>query len=290
MRKTARKADARTLIFWLASPDKSSPFRWMGTVCAVYADFVERKAERGVERSRTRRGTKKRGNGSTLKTKLKRALARVARDESLMSIPRVMEKSAKAMERIDKRHNRGLKFALGISLRKKTVEDSLSSIRERIMDPTRKRSSKGGLRKARERLTVQLSSLRQKELKYFSALWGLPYDATEKRLSITSVPPTLALPRVHFSRWAAGNDDVAASLRRAISRHAAEVRVEIKSSPCSCRKCRTHILCPMGHGVSAGRRTCGYCDFVRHDKLSRGRPDVKRASGNGRSERDHPTL
>lgn len=279
---------------WLASPDKSSPFRWIGCWCAVYAPIVEMKAERGVERSRTRRGTKKRGKGSSLRKSLKRAVARVARDEYLNSLPRKMEKSMRAVERIDKLQMRSLKFGLRLSLRRIRTERKFNEARDQLVDSRRSERDpahrplppriseilSGVVRNLRPKLAAQ----RSREIDLFSGVWGIPRDAAVKRLSMIGKHPAIrALPRRTLSEWATLDGEPGALARQRLAQIRQAQIAGFERLPCPCARCRLNSLCPLGHGLLAGFRTCGHCDYERHERLP-----FRRNGRNRRGERNHP--
>jgi len=195
-----------------------------------------------------------------------------------------MESSLRASERIDKRHARGLEYGLRLSVRRIAIEESLSDIVAKIMDPNRKRETKVGLRRARQRLTAQLVGLRSKEHRVFSALWGLPLDLVEKRLTIQKLPSWRTLPRVTLSRWSMCSTEAGSIARAAISR-VLQSQLKIKNVPCSCQRCRVATICPDGHGIFAGVYSCGFCGWQRHDG-----PPHKRWGGNRRGDRKNLDL
>jgi len=63
---------AITRVSWLISPDKLVPYLWMGCWTAVYGPSFQMKKVRGVERSRPKRGTKRRGGSAGRKGGRKR--------------------------------------------------------------------------------------------------------------------------------------------------------------------------------------------------------------------------
>jgi len=248
----------------------------------VYAPACQMKAVGGVERSRTRRGTKKRGSGSEIRKSLKRALARVARDGYLSSIPRILGRADRARERIDKRHDRGCEFLLRLQTRLIAVTETLTDLREQIADAMRPRSTKGRLRTSRDRLSVVQKVLKVKVESIASALWGLPPDLTRVRLTKSSLPNWRVLPRVTLTRWALSDGECGARARAQVMA-ATQTVLRIKNIPCVCARCRTSVLCPAGHGVSAGIFSCGFCGWQRHD----GQP-VKRTGWSRRGDRKNP--
>lgn len=270
--------------YWLVSPDKSSPFRWIGCWCAaVYGTLGYEKAERRVERSRTRRGTKKRGKGSHLRWLARRALVRVAPDPEVALI-RSAEKAERARARIDKLHDRGLGFGLKVLARVAEANASLLEIDGKIKDPKRAAKSKLGLRKARDRLRTTLSTLRSRSLDILSGCWGLPRDATSKRiLRIASAGYLHAIPRMTLAACAMAPGDMGAAARGQLLRAYGKGPVLPPGVSCPCRSCRTSIVCPDGHGVAPGFRNCVRCGWVRSSCLG---PSVRRADGIGRRERN----
>jgi hypothetical protein len=82
---------------WFGSPNKSfpSPFRWMNTVCAVYVLRVQEKSKGGVERSRARRGTKRRGGRAVRNPdrKRRRVVTADPEDSFLTELPATKERT-----------------------------------------------------------------------------------------------------------------------------------------------------------------------------------------------------
>lgn len=74
----------KTACTWLVSPDKLAPVKWMGCWVAVYDLVVQEKLSGRVERSRPKRGTKRRGGAAGRKGGRKRRRL-VASDPGLSS-------------------------------------------------------------------------------------------------------------------------------------------------------------------------------------------------------------
>jgi len=281
----------------LAGADNASPFRWMGCVVAVYDYTAREKAEGGVERSRTRRGTKKRGRRSSLKRRLKRAWAGVARREILDSPTRKMEKAMRSLSRINKLADRSIKFGLRLSLARGSAEQRYEYLDEALRDCYRK----GGkpdtrLFLARKSAAGTLKNRRKRELDLFSAHWGIPRELTKRRISSIGKHPALrALPRIDLKHWSYLDGEQGAYARRLLSTALLELRRNeslYESEPCSCRACRLFVECGSGHAVYAGLRTCT-CGWERHPRLpfrrnGNNRSRVARASPRGNS-RSHPS-
>jgi hypothetical protein len=268
----------------------------MGVWCAVYSPGVQEKAERGVEGSCTRRGTKKRGKGSTRRRKLERAMTRSARESvknleltlargvspEVVPLIRAAEKADRARRRIDKLHERGIGFGLKVLSRVAEAEHSLRVMRGRVSgvrrgDPVLTRSLE-----KQKRLEATISSLRKRAIDSLSGSWGLPKYATAKRVTLLRTPFFHAIPRVTLGAFAMAPGELGASARSALLRAYGKTCSPFPETPCRCKHCRTHVLCDNGHGVSAGFRTCGHCEWVRPRCLG---PSVRRADGIGRSER-----
>jgi hypothetical protein len=298
MRKTARKSGSSYDEYWLLSPDKSMPFRWMGCVVAVYDYSACEKAKRGVERSRIRRGTKKRGKESTLKRKLMRARLGAARFVYLESPTRKIEGAMKSLSRIDNLAKRSDRHCFKLSLRRAGLERELKNVRGKLMSVNDQSTLEGshplsnsgwsGLLKARDRLRRSLSTLRSRELHAWSSRWGLPLEVTGRRISQLAKHPGLrALPRVTLRDWAGLDGELGGAARRLLQVATDPVRLRgalpFESLPCRCRDCRTMITCPNRHGIGAGFRTCAYCGFQRHESLP-----FRRDGSNRRGDRKGP--
>jgi hypothetical protein len=256
----------------------------MGVWCAVYAPDVQMKADRGVERSCTRRGTKKRGKGSSMRKTLKRAMARVARDLAV-PLTRKLEKVERSRIRIDKLYERSLGFGFKQLSRVAETESLLKELQGRLEDPTRSRLAKMGLRAARDRTRSTLSTQRSRAIKTLSGVWGLPQDATVARINRVREPCFHAVPRMTLAALGLLSTEAAAAARAALVRaygiHGPVLPAEVS---CPCKRCRTSVLCDKGHGVAPGVRSCVRCDWVRPGCLG---PSVGRTDGIGRRERKY---
>lgn len=272
---------ALTKNYWLANPDKFSPFRWMGVWCAVYAPCSQMKAIRGVERSRTRRGTKKRGRGPILRRRESRALARAAPLDEEHVIRKIL-KAENARKRIDKLYDRSLAFCLKLLSRVAETEAVVKKMDGRMADPLRSREAKWGLRMARERFRSKLSTQRSRAIGVLSGVWGIPKDAVRHRIERLRGKFFHAIPRVTLGAFAMAGGEVGASARTALMRAYGNGPQLPEEVLCPCRRCRTSILCDNGHGIGAGTRCCRFCPWVRPGCLG---PSVRRADGVGRSER-----
>lgn len=188
----------------LTRADNTSPFRWMGLWCAVYAPPCQMKAKRRAERSRARRGTKKRGRGSTLRRKAERAIA--SRERRTVRDPaRGAAKAERARKRIDYLYDRAYTHACRVSILRRRIEvrwnevrDQISRSRADFLDPNpiliRRRTS----------LWSRITGLRSREIRVFSGIWGLPKNATWQRIKLLSPqhPALRAIPRRTLEEWA----------------------------------------------------------------------------------------
>jgi hypothetical protein len=291
MRKTARKSGAKTIHNCLARADNASPFRWIGCwVAAVNGNNSYEKADRGVERSRTRRGSKKRGKGSTVRRLatrgFKAALAwagRARQDEQ--SLIRKMEKASRAVAKIDKLSNRGIMYAFTCLSRMVETEGSLSEVREKLEGESIHSDRWYRLRQARDRLKAQLETQRRKAICMLSSVWGIPRDAAVKRMSNRSELFARAIPRVTLGEWSQTDTNSGAWARRQLSHQRVLITIPYQSESCQCKACRTSTLCDAGHNVDPYVRSCGFCGWVRPSCL---RPFGSRPRGNGRRERNQP--
>lgn len=294
MRKTARKSCvALTSIAWLVRPDNTNRFRWMGCWCAVYAPPVQEKADSRSERTRTRRGTKKRGFGSKWRRISERARGRAARDASQAQIPQILYRANRARERIDARHERGCQRALGMTRSRQECEKSLSEVLGKIagLESMGALPISIGLRRARKYLRRRLSSLRRRELSFWSALWGFPLDATARRIEkIPAIGVERAVPRVPLPRWEALLDDVVppplpgGRYRPDLPPTRSDVRALGNSSP---REILPHTAsdCSRGIGCPTGVAICRACGW-----RAVGGPRAGQARGNRRREGNHPVV
>jgi hypothetical protein len=279
MRKTARDSSvAVTKFFWLGIPDNRTPIRWMGCWTAVYGSAIREKADRRAERSRTRRGSKKRGTGSSERRKAVRARGRAARDEALSSFPRMMEKSMQAMSRIDKRHERACKFALGFTARRVVQQNKLESLEVKIKDldreievgdmqPSNRPHVDYNYRKRLSSLVAKtrdrLRSLSVSEIRTYSRVYGLPFASAKKRAELsTKLDVTVCIPRasleyaVFWRTW-----DHPAPRR--------ELKTPIR---CRCKRCRFVTECPCDAYVPPEQKNCTVCGWLRHGNSRIGRP------------------
>jgi hypothetical protein len=258
----------------------------------VYAPVVQAKAERRAERSRTHRGTKKRGLGSKIRRSSVRgvvaALAwagRASTDES--NLVRKMEKADRARRRIDKLHDRGTEFGLLCCARMKEAHSTWETIRAKVLAQNeRSRASKTALREARDRSWRRYINRRSQALKILSGVWGIPKDATFRNLEHNlDKLMSRALPRVTLREWSMCDTDVGAWARSRLMHQQTLIVIPFEAEPCRCRGCRTHVECPDGHGLSAGSRSCRFCGWLRATCI---RPLGSRPSGNWRRKRDRP--
>lgn len=200
---------ARTLNYWLARPDNSSSFRWMGQWCAMIAPVVPRKAERGSKGPvpRCRRGRKRRGSResrSARKLALASEHAAIVTDEKIHAM---MMRGIRCVNRIsymDKRIEAHLSTLIdrfnGTDERVKKLKVVIDNYlcRDRRVFPD---WPKGALRRRRIagvkmlRKNYQLQRVMTTKLR---GHWGLPLDATIQRLRIHGRQHvgTNALPRV----------------------------------------------------------------------------------------------
>jgi len=255
----------------LVRTDNSSPFRWMGAICAVYAYSVQLKAERRSERTcrRRRRPAKRRGVGSLRRSRERRAMVRSAPRIYETDMLRAMEFSARKLSRIDKLDNR---FATYLSSSLKAIarlKAEVDGIGKSLSEIDRKDSgTRGKVDFLEDLASSKLKGERgfvQRLLLACSGRWGLPRDATIKRLSMVA------------DRSGYGSDDpLEDPLWRAIPRlkkHQLVIwqrdnlkhdRIKFESQPCDCKLCRVSVLCSQDHGVSPGNMRCMFCGWLRH--------------------------
>lgn len=273
MRKTARKAGAVTRILWLGRPDNPTPIRWMGCWTAVYGSAFREKAGREAERSRLRRGTKKRGKGSRDRRKAVRARGRAARDEALSSFPRAMEKSIAAMNRIDKRSERARRFALGFTARRVARWDWICSLDGKLKNINRNieigrlqpvnrpyvnYAYRKKLQQAKAHSLAVYERLVKSEIKTYSRVYGLPFDAARRRTELSNdLDVWRCIPRA--------SEEYAIFWR--YRDHPVNVAKSYPPISCRCRQCRFVTECPQGCYVPPGQRTCTVHGWCRHGNL-----------------------
>lgn len=269
----------------LARADNTSPFRWMGVWCAVHAPCFQEKAEWRAERSRARRGSKKRGIGHIMRRKVERARARALPKASEVDPPVAIQRSMRRLSRIDKMDKRFDDLLQRWVVKFNELDATVKSIRSycaTLLFPTDElgrrltpRPVSRGLQVKGLRTWSRFNRLRESIYKVSMGHWGLPRDLTRRRLEMVGKNELLgrALPRISDEWW----------LSRSASARRQPLPVIHEIDPCRCRGCRLSSICPDGHGVGPGERNCRFCSFVRHPKRTAGKSN----SGYRRGERKH---
>lgn len=283
----------------LARTDNTSPFRWMGVWCAVYAPGVQLKAERGSERTcrrrRRHRPANRRGKGSSFDRRERRALARSVPRKIDVLVPHAMERSMKRLNRIDYLDRR---FSSYVS-RTLTTLASEGKLLEDLGRSYENQSKGKGLPHESYRLVsttadyleglsasryLGIRRMTERLVRACSGHWGYPHDVTLRRLRMVTEkiggtvylsddPVWRAVPRVRT-----------AELKRWEREKFPAPQFTNDALMCHCRGCRVSTLCSSGHSVSAGCLNCRWCDWVRHV----GGAFRIRESANRRGEGNHP--
>jgi len=237
--------------------------------------MVQMKADRRVERSPTRRGRNNRGQGHLERRKVERAKARTLPKASETLIDVAIARSARRLSRIDKMDRRfaqQLQRWVELFNKLSTQNNSVKRFASRLKEIGRPPSK--GLQAMGLIVWRRMYHLRLRLLQAGSGHWGLPQELTLKRLLMVGgngTPDWMALPRLSDEWW----------LSRGSMKQVTPTQI-VESEPCRCRVCRVSILCPDGHGLLAGFRTCRFCPFERHPRA------VMTSSTKRRGERNHP--
>jgi len=271
--------------------------------CAVYAPCIQMKAVGGAERSRTRRGVKKRGKGSTHRFRLRREESRflaraddsrlqlaLAREHpgAMDTLVRKMEKAGRAAARIDNLHHRGVVFGLGLWKWAESTSEKLlevkGSLKQRENFTSAEFSSRAGYLKV---LVRRFRNQRRRAIRTLSSVWGLPQKAALRRvLQLKERPGFTALPRVTLDEWSVSDTDYGAMIRDRRSRqNQVAPPASLSNSNRQYSTARAvGVLCVCGRLFGPGTFRCPSCGSIR-DALRR--PRASRARGKWRGERNH---
>lgn len=271
--------------------------------CAVYAPCIQMKAVGGAERSRTRRGVKKRGKSSTLRRRSAREESRflarpddsrlqlaLAREHpgAMEALTRKMERSGRAAMRIDKLHHRGVVFGLGLWKFAEATSEKVLDVKGSLKQAVNFSPEEFGARKQYLKiLYCRFRNQRKMAIKTLSSVWGLPQKAALRRvLQIKERPGFTALPRVTLEEWMKSDSGTGQMMR---DRRARQSMVAPPTSLyASNRQYSTSravgVLCVCGRLFGPGVFRCPFCGSTR-DALRR--PRFNRNRGNWRGERNH---
>jgi hypothetical protein len=261
------------------------------------------KAVGGAERSRTRRGAKKRGKGSTHRrhlareelrflarpddTRLQLALAR-EHPEAMGALTRKMERSGRAAMRIDKLHHRGVVFGLGLWKFAEATSEKVLDVKDSLKQVDN--FSPEELVARRQYLKIlycRFRNQRKTAIKTLSSVWGLPQVAALRRvLQIQVRPGFTALPRVTMEEWMRSDSGTGQMMRdrRARRSMVAPPTSLVASNRQYSTPRAVGVLCVCGRLFGPGVFRCPSCGSTR-DALRR--PRASRARGNWRGERNH---
>jgi len=281
------------LLTCLTITDKHSPFRWMGSWCAVYAPGVQLKAERRVERSRRLvRPANRRGRVASDRRKSQRALTRSAPLLVETSVPHAIERSMRRLARIDKLDNRFSAQVTRSLLSLAKLDKELSILGSSYEKKLGGRGGPGLRAQPSDYLEnvafSRYTGMRRMVQRLESACsghWGLPRDATFKRLRMVTerVGGTLYLSDDPI--WRAIPRRSEANTREYFRRITPPARFKNELVECRCSLCRRSTLCPSGHGLPSGERCCRFCDHDRHPPAT---PAAYRGRGSGRVRETKP--
>lgn len=279
----------------LTRTDKTSPFRWMGVWCAVYASDVHLKAERRPERAcrrfsprKEKRPANRRGHGASVRRKEERALTRSVPRLNETVMPQAIDRSMRKLSRIGKTDDRFKKQVY------RTLESLAreSRVLDELGDSFGKEVPTSGITAKRvdflENLAVSrylgIRRMTERLLLACEGHWGLPRDDTLRRLRMVT---ERAGNKLYFS-----DDPIWRAIPRwkpsAITSHYDElsiVRFKHEVRRCVCKICRLATICPNEHYVNPGSINCRFCEWVRHEGEIAGR---SRTSNNRPRERNHP--
>lgn len=287
MRKPRENSVAKTINYCLARADNTSPFRWMGVWCAVYAPSLAN--EGGLKGRKTpcprsirrHRGTKRRGRGSARKIKLAARMACETNFASLDTIPPHITRAKRTIDRIGYMDERFAKYARNLVDRINQANDKIQSMVRRIDELQHVncygRRVKHSLVSKTRLKPIRLvcwsnmrlrSSLQERLIGLAIGHWGLPRDLAVRRLLMwhrLKCFKNNAIPRdVRWEeRLSAAEAEKARLFENSVRTQA--LRATNKVRRCSCKRCKYSTICKScEQALDSTALSCWECGWVRH--------------------------